>query len=191
MRLTGTDGATAAEFALVLPLLLLFLFGIIDVGRYMWSINQVEKATQAGVRVAVVTDMVPTGLANMNFGQSLGQGASIPSSSFASATCSKPSGTVTCTWAGGANAPAFDRVLARIRDIAPSVEASDVTIAYANSGLGYAGDPNGPDVAPLVTVSAATVNFQPVTSVLFGASMTLPVISATLTLEDGAGSTFN
>ncbi|WP_246444371.1 TadE family protein [Sphingomonas sediminicola] len=53
------DGATAAEFAMVLPLLILFLFGIIDVGRYMWTLNQVEKATQMGARMAVVTNMVP------------------------------------------------------------------------------------------------------------------------------------
>ena len=55
---TDCDGAAGAEFALVLPLLILFLFGMIDVGRYMWTINQLEKATQVGARWAVVTDMV-------------------------------------------------------------------------------------------------------------------------------------
>ena len=56
------NGATAAEFALVLPLLLFFLFGIIDVGRLMWTFNQAEKATQIGVRAAVVTNVIPTKL---------------------------------------------------------------------------------------------------------------------------------
>ena len=32
--LTDRRGATAAEFALVLPAALLLLFGVIDVGRY-------------------------------------------------------------------------------------------------------------------------------------------------------------
>jgi len=57
-----TRGGSAAEFALVLPLLLIFLFGIIDVGRLMWTWNRAEKATQMGVRYAVVTDPVPEGL---------------------------------------------------------------------------------------------------------------------------------
>ena len=74
---------------MVLPLLILFLFGIIDVGRYMWTLNQVEKATQMGARMAVVTTWSPTGLANQNYATSLGQGAAIPLSSFGSAQCTR------------------------------------------------------------------------------------------------------
>ena len=35
-----SHGAVGAEFAMVLPLLVLLLFGLIDVGRYMWTLNQ-------------------------------------------------------------------------------------------------------------------------------------------------------
>ena len=48
--------SSAAEFALVLPAALLLLFGIIDVGRYAWQLNEYEKATQMGARHAVMLD---------------------------------------------------------------------------------------------------------------------------------------
>ena len=78
-------GATAAEFAMVLPLLLLFLLGILDVGRLMWEYNRAEKATQMGVRRAVVTEMVlGDGFEDYSFALSGGilAGNPVPASSF-------------------------------------------------------------------------------------------------------------
>ena len=45
---------------IILIILILLLLGMIDVGRYMWALNELEKATQMGARMAVVTTMVPT-----------------------------------------------------------------------------------------------------------------------------------
>jgi hypothetical protein len=192
-----SGGAVGVEFALVLPLLLLFLFGIVDVGRYMWSINQLEKATQVGARMAVVTDLVPTDLGSFNFGIGLGQGAAIPTSSFGSLHCDKFGGSLTCSCDSNcagigmtADATAFAAITDRMKQIAPMLSDTNVRITYTNSGLGYAGDPNGPDVSPIVTVSTGnSLSFSPM--VLFGASMTLPSESASLTLEDASGSTSN
>lgn len=190
------EGAAGAEFAITLPLLVLFLFGVIDVGRYMWSINQLEKATQVGVRMAVVTDMIPEGLATQNYADTLGQGASIPVSSFGAAQCQKPAASVTCSCAttpcptlSPVNSAAFDAVTGRMKQIAPDISDADITIRYENSGLGYAGDPNGPDVAPIVTVKTQGVRFAPL--ILFGFTTTLPTESASLTLEDASGTTSN
>src|SRR3546814_5718143 len=69
----SSSGATAAEFAMVLPLLLIFLLGIIDVGRLMWTWNRAEKATQMGVRFAVVADMVPGNLDAYDFALQIGR----------------------------------------------------------------------------------------------------------------------
>lgn len=73
----------------------------------------------------------------------------------------------------------------------PELTANDVTVEYGYSGLGYAGDPNGPDVAPLVTVRIVNMSFQPITLILFNAAITLPSFSAALTLEDGQGNVSN
>lgn len=195
------EASSSVEFALVLPMLLLFLFGIIDVGRYMWTLNRLEKATQMGARMAVVVDMVPQGLANQNYGTTLGQGQPITTTSFGAAQCTKPAGTVTCSCLttpcptltpvdSTATGP-FARIAARMNVIAGMVAPTNVRITYTNSGLGYAGDPSGPDVAPIVTVSAVNVGFQPIIGRLFGINMSLPIVSASLTLEDGQGSDSN
>ena len=191
-------GATAAEFAMVLPLLLLFLLGILDVGRLMWEYNRAEKATQMGARYAVVTEMVlGDGFENYSFALSDGilAGDPVPAANFTSATCNTT--TCTCTPGGGAcsavtyDAFAFDAIVETMNDMYPQITDTNVTVEYRNIGLGYAGDPNGPDVAPLVTVRLTGLTFQPITFMLFGADIVMPDFRAALTLEDGSGTVAN
>jgi len=49
-------GATIIEFALVIGLLLLLVFGIIDFSRFMSAKSVMRKATQAAVRQASTID---------------------------------------------------------------------------------------------------------------------------------------
>lgn len=193
-----SNGAVGAEFAMVLPLLVLLLLGMIDVGRYMWTLNQVEKATQMGARMAVVTDMVSTGLANQNYGSALGQGATITTASFGAARCSSPAGTLSCTCLTTpcptltpVDNTAFAAITTRMNQIAGIVAPANVQVTYTNSGLGYAGDPNGPDVAPIVTVTAVNVGFNSLIGQFFGINLWLPDVSTSLTLEDGQGNFSN
>ena len=199
-------GATAAEFAMVLPVVILFLLGTIDVGRLMWTWNKAEKATQFGARYAVVTNVIPSGLTSYSFAVSGGipQGDPIPQSSFGGAHCelasaTNPSSALSCTCNTGGTCPtlgtadtsAFSNIVNRMQLIEPSIAANNVVVEYNYSGLGYAGDPNGINIAPLVTVKLRNMAFTPLVFQAFGASITLPDFRASLTLEDGAGSTSN
>lgn len=184
-------GASAAEFALVLPLLLLLLFGIIDGARFMWEYNRAEKATQVGARVAVVTDVIAGGLVTKDFVglDGLTQGDVIPVSALGTMVCSRTE-CGTSADAGTVNSTAFDYIVNRMNDIKPDIAAANVRVEYRGSGLGYAGDPNGMEVSPLVTVRLTGLTFTPITSLLF-ATFTMPDLSTTLTAEDSAGTQSN
>ena len=71
-----------------------------------------------------------------------------------------------------------------------NITANNVRVSYRGSGLGYAGDPNGMEIAPLVTVELTGMQFRPITSFLF-ATIYLPAFRTTLTAEDSAGSQSN
>jgi len=194
----STAGSTAAEFGLVLPLLIVLLLGTIDVGRFLWACNRAEKATQMGVRYAVATNIVPGGLTGYSFATAGGipQGDPIPQSAFGGVQCQSSGGTVTCACNAGATCPplgtintaAFTNIVTRMQRFYPSLTADNVKLSYEYSGLGYAGDPNGSDVAPLVTVKLTGVTFAPMLFAFFGnATVTLPSFGAALTIEDGSG----
>ncbi len=184
-------GASAAEFALVLPVLILLLFGIIDAGRWIWTYNRAEKATQMGARMAVVTNHVSSDIANDFVGACsppLTQGDLIPAGCFSTITCTNSG----CS-SGTADAAAFTAIVNRMRLFLPDIQPANVSVEYSPSGLGYAGNPNGPDLVPLVTVrlgAPTALRFRPVTSLML-AAMDMPPFTTTLTAEDMSGAESN
>ena len=54
----NTRGTTALEYAIILPVLLLFLLGIMDVGRLLWVYTTLYRAAEAAARCAAVNAAV-------------------------------------------------------------------------------------------------------------------------------------
>ena len=198
-RFLRDERGVAAEFALVVPLLVLFLIGTMEVGLYAWHINRAEKATQIGARWAVVTDPLADEIASASYvnavvgGTTITQGDRIPVAAFGAMTCDSTSCSCTVGPCPGTtfNTAAFNSLASRMRDILPSIQDSNIEVEYAGSGLGFAGDPNGPDVAPIVTVRLVNMQFTPITLVLFGGQVDLPDFAYSLTSEDADGTTSN
>ena len=201
MGLDDCSASSAAEFAMVLPLMLLFIFGIIDVGRLMWQWNEAEKATQMGVRFAVVTTPVATGLAEFDFTTISGvqQGAPIGSTLFPGVSCTGTAIAATCTckaantcsFPATANGPAFNNIVTRMTLIDAQIAPANVVVDYDHAGLGFAGNPYGPDVAPIITVGLRNMQFRPILGQLFGATINMPSFAASLTMEDASGTVSN
>jgi TadE-like protein len=203
--LADPSGASAAEFALVLPVALLFLLGIIDAGRYFWSINRLEKAVQVGTRYAVATRIVSNDLNTMNAFVGTSPGETIGKDALGTITCLGNAGAVSCTCAestlgagtcpddlGDVDDTAFTNIVTRMRMIAPQIGGNDVRISYSGSGIGYAGDPRVDDagdplsqVSPVVTVQVLNQRMRAIS--LLGLGMRLPSFQYSQTLEDGEG----
>jgi hypothetical protein len=193
---SDSSGASASEFALVLPLMLIFLLGIMDTGFYAWQINRAEKATQTGARWAVTTDLIPSGLVDYSFATDAGiaQGTTVPEAdSFEEIVCDNAGCTCTgaCPFPDTVNTAAFDDIVDRMQDIKNEIEPENVEVVYSWSGLGFSGDPNGPDVAPFVTVRLVDMDYQPLFTLITGGDVALPDFAYTLTAEDSEGTYAN
>lgn len=187
--------AMAAEFAFVLPLMLILIFGVIDGGRFIWEYNRAEKATQMGARMAAVIDPVAGGISTTDFTGvgGLVAGDPIPSSAMPDITCDDshcacsgcPAGLP-----GTYNATAFTDVVNRMKDYFPAIAGTNVEVIYRGSGLGYAGDPTGPDISPIVTVRLKSLQFTPITSFML-TTISMPSFNTSLTAEDMVGNKSN
>lgn len=211
--LRSDAGASSAEFALVLPLLLVLMFGVIDAGRFAWEYNKAEKATQVGARVAIVTDVLSTGLRDEDYadqtidGVKLGVGDRIPAGALGSLLCTNGGcecEAEPCPDLGTFDTDTFNNTLVqRMKFISPAITAENVEVRYSGSGFGVAtGETGGGggggggateqmEISPLVTVSLTDMKFNPVTCLVFLCEISLPTISTTLTAEDASGAYSN
>jgi Flp pilus assembly protein TadG len=86
MRRRDPRGQALLEFALVLPIFLILLMGVIDVGRAIWAQNSLASAAREGARFAIVHGGSDTTACPV--GPTLRTNPAIPA---ASASCPYPS----------------------------------------------------------------------------------------------------
>lgn len=206
------DGAVFAEFAIMLPMIVLIVFGSIDFLYAFYQWNAAAKAVEVGARIAAVSDPVAPGL-NQLSSQAVLDGA-MPGTVMPAFTVTCRRGSCTCVGVctglleNTFSTAAIDRIVfGRERsacgqagsydtvgmcDVLPSITRDNVVIVYKQSGLGYAGRPGGP--VPTIEVSLENMGFQLFfLNSLLGLHIAMPVVTATMTAEDlcsGVGSSF-
>ena len=181
--LRETTGASAAEFAIVCLVFAGILLGIVDMSRLAWEQNQTEKACLVGARFAVENYLAAPGLADVCTGLGLGAGDLVPPGTIPTVTCD----TTNCSGTYGYDAAAFDAIVDEMSSVTALVNDPNVSIEveYEHIGQGICGNPKGPDVWPLTTVTMTGRQFTwttPLVSAVFGP--TTLECSATLPGED-------
>lgn len=80
---TNKKGATAAEFALVVPIFIAMVFGSIELGRFMWLRNSIQTAVETAARCSALKNASCTTVpATQAFAAQAAMGASVPATSF-------------------------------------------------------------------------------------------------------------
>jgi TadE-like protein len=173
------DGAVLVEVTIVMAIMFVFILGSIEFLFAFYQWNAATKAVQVGARIAAVSDPVAAGLGNLSIavvGPGLAPGDAMPNFMVtcdgATSTCTCNSGF--CGGIGGYDAAAMRTIVygrgstscgdatsfynTGMCDIFSRIRPANVVVAYAQTGLGYAGRPGGP--APTITVSLHDLPFQ-------------------------------
>ncbi len=173
------NGAVLVEVAVVMTIMLVFIFGSIEFLFALFQWNAATKAVQIGARIAAVSDPVATGLNDLSLAI---VSASVPPGSIMpkfTITCEGATASCACTVGPCPGVGAFDRAAmntivfgrgssscsdatsfydAGMCDIFPRISAANVVVVYTQTGLGYAGRPGGP--VPTITISIQNLPFQ-------------------------------
>lgn len=153
-----TEGATLTELAMLIPLLLVFVFGAIEFGRFGYNEVLAQKATDIAARTAAVrppicADVPPTHVpasGSPRIGTLCRSGNGI---------CDDP-GEKFCTLAAAADTATANEVWNRISALLPAgATRSNVRIRYTfNDDLGFIGGP----YTPIVTAEIISLEFIPI-----------------------------
>jgi len=182
------DGGVLAEFALISPLYILVVLGIMEfmVAFFQW--NAAAKAVQLGARLAAVSNPVAAVLPSLA-GQA---GGTMPAYDV---TCD---GRAQSCSLGAYDAAAMNNlVFGRGRSscaggslfdfgmcsFLSQIRPEHVRISYESTGLGFAGRPGGP--VPTITIELQNLTFEPLLmNVPWVNGIPFPRLTTTVTGED-------
>ncbi|WP_375461856.1 TadE/TadG family type IV pilus assembly protein [uncultured Enterovirga sp.] len=144
-------GAALIEAALLLPVMLLLLFGLIEISLYGWTSGLSAKAVQLGVRRAVLSDAVAVGpgldpAESATYWDGLSPGRRCFPEPGGVSAC--PVFSVVCDVADGCrctgspcrfrfSAARLAPVLAAMRAVMPNLKLENIRVSYTTNGLGY------------------------------------------------------
>ena len=150
-----TEGAALIEAALILPVLLILVFGMADLALYFWQLNSAQKSVQLGVRRAIVSDSVAIGPGltaseSSTYWNGLPLGQRCAPSAEGSSLC--PVFKVTCSFTTGCvcevtscrftfSETRLRPILQAMRATLPHLQPEQIEISYETNYLGYVGRP--------------------------------------------------
>ena len=176
------SGASAAEFAVVLMLLMVLTFAVMDMGYALWQWNNAEKATQFGARLAAVSTPIAPGLATYECGTTAttaGQPCSQGGNKFTSVTCTNTA----CTGSFGFSQVEADRLLARMQRIFPRLQGTNVVVEYQDLQLAFDGR-GSPVGSVTVRLVGLTFDFIILDALIGMNQISMPEFTTTYTTED-------
>lgn len=157
--LRDTAGASLVEFSVAFPVLALVALGTVDVSFLLSEWNAAAKATQRGVRAAVVMGPVGGKITDLTYDVAHIGDSCLTSSGGVESFC--PTVDTVCTAAGPGsgsctgdhpfNDQNFQAIFNQMRAVFPKLQRKDVRISYKTTGLGFVGRPGG--LPMIVTVS--------------------------------------
>ncbi len=179
------SGPALVEHAIVFPLFFVLVLGILEFGNVYSQVIRAEKATEVGVRFAVTSNIVATGVPDC------GVATTEPPGTPCRLVAGSAAWSRTCTAGDGScSAAAFSAIVTRMQAIYGRIAPANVVVEYTGTGLGFVG--RGSPV-PMVTVRLQdmSINFVVLGSLvrglfggMMGDSILLPAFASTLGGED-------
>ena len=184
-------GVTLIEGLISLPIMMIALIALVELGWGLFQWGQAAKAVQYGARMLAVSDPLLPDLDTFSgdFG-GLIEGDPVPST-VVSVSCG--GGTTPCVTTGmnrlvyggdGACAGATGTARIGMCDLMPRIAPENVRVTYTRDGLGYVGRPSGPVLSIRVELVNLSFTFLLLGS-LFGANtLVFPPHPVIITSED-------
>jgi len=192
---SDNGGSSLVEFTLIVSLLIIVTGGIVDFTFALYEWSCATKAVQQGARLAAVSDPLSSDLKTLTGLE----GGALPGDTFPAFTRVCSGSTSSCsggTYDGSAmNTLVYGRgqtscgslgadQFAGMCDVYGKILPANVIVTYRQSGLGFAGRPGGPVPTITVQLTGLTYNLVFLGTLLGGAQISMPALSATVTGED-------